>query len=328
MPTRKDVKLQQRLVRGRLLPVCSHGECQSTTVWDFKTCWEHLTSAEQQTLKERLSAALRSGDDLTEIILTGAELAGFDFTGANLKGAFLDAANLQGAKLVDTDLHRAFLQNANLVGANLTRAELNGAVFTGAHLQNVDLAAYSISFGRTPINLTMESFGRDGFLRRPHINESEPRFAEPTYRALKANFTAIGDYDSASWASFSERLMQRRLLWREKRFFRWVASWFFGALSGYGERPLRTFLASIFIVLGYAVLYWGRDLLMLANASDHLSKFDAMCFSIATFAGLSLSDVITTPIPSARLAASTEAFAGMFVFGLFIFTLTKRYVAR
>jgi len=59
----------------------------------------------------------------------------------------------------------------------------------------------------TPINLSARLFGASGFFKRPRINEAEPYFTEGTYRALKQYFLSEADNQSASWASYCEKLM-------------------------------------------------------------------------------------------------------------------------
>jgi hypothetical protein len=296
-------------------------------IWDFPTCWSHLTDAERQRLRERLADALRSGEDLKGIVLTRAELENFDFAGANLSGAFFNGCNLSKSKFIETDLTRAFFGGANLENADLTRAELHGAVFTGTKLKDVRLLAYSIRLGRVPINLEMRCFGEKRVFKRPHVNESNPFLAEPTYRALKIYFINDGDYDSASWASYCERVMQRKTLWQRKHYIDWLLSLLFSAVSGYGEKPSRAFTASLSVVVLYAFLYWGFRLVT-TNTGENIKFFDALYFSALTFSGMSFSELIPHSNIVARLLVTTEAFGGIFALSLFVFTLTKRYVAR
>ena len=61
-------------------------------------------------------------DTLLEAIKSGADLGGADLRGADLRGADLRDANLRGA-----DLRGANLGGANLGGANLGGADLGGA---------------------------------------------------------------------------------------------------------------------------------------------------------------------------------------------------------
>lgn len=97
--------------------------------------------------------------DLSEMILTGADLGGVNFVFANLAGANLDRANLRnahflgaqlcqaslrgsdlrGATLPVADLGRADASSANLSGAYLTRAFLIGTNFSEANLSGAQL---------------------------------------------------------------------------------------------------------------------------------------------------------------------------------------------
>jgi len=242
-------------VRGRELPVCSHGECEEARIWDYATCWEHLKDAERENIRERPSDALRQKESLSGIILTGADLSGFDFTAADLSGAHLDKCRLRTSKFVEANLRRAYLGWSNLDNTDLSRAELDRCVFTNCSLENVRLLAYSISFGREPINLEATLFGAAKLFRRPHIDESHPWSAEATYRALKSYFIREADYESASWASYCEKTMQRKVLWQgDKR--HWLVSAFLAISCGYGEKPLRVIATAGWVVIIFGVLFY------------------------------------------------------------------------
>jgi uncharacterized protein YjbI with pentapeptide repeats len=322
------IKPKNIKIRNRILDVCTHGECEANRIWDYQTCWMHMTELERQSLKDRLSTTLRTSKDLSKIVLSYADLANFDFTGVNLSEAFLHGCDLSNCSFVEANLYRTFLGNANLTNADLTRAELDHAVFSGANLTGVILLAYSLSFGRIPINLYKRSFGKEGLFQRPHINEDEPGPTEATYRALKAHFISVGEYDSASWASYCERLMQRKYQWEKKNYLGWSTLLLFGAISGYGEKPIRPIISSVFIVGGYAVIYKVFNLVALSGANSPINWLDALTFSFATFCTYSFQDLTTKAAEVARITVATEAFTGIFALGLFVFTLTKRYVAR
>ena len=242
-------------VRGRDLPVCDHAGCEEHRIWDFATCAEHLSNQERQNLKNRVLTELRAGGNLKGVVLTGADLRGIDFSKADLSGAFLDRCNLSACRFVDTNLRKAYLGWARLDQADLSRAEIHAAVFSGANLNGVTLLAYSLSNGRHPINLSADTFAHSRRFRRPALNEAEPQFTEHAYRALKAYFVEEGDYDGASWASYCERRMQRKCLWRDKRYLAWLASLTFGLSAGYGEQPRRVLLTAAAVVGFYALLY-------------------------------------------------------------------------
>ena len=78
-------------------------------------------------------------DCLIEAIRTGANLRDTDLRGANLTGANLRGANLTDADLTGADLRDADLRDADLMGANLTGADLRGADLMGANLTDADL---------------------------------------------------------------------------------------------------------------------------------------------------------------------------------------------
>jgi uncharacterized protein YjbI with pentapeptide repeats len=90
-----------------------------------------------------------SGADLSEINLSGANLARADLSNARLGGANLSGANLSRAKLFradlsQADLSRAVLFKANLSQADLAGANLNGADLSGAYLIRANLSGASL----------------------------------------------------------------------------------------------------------------------------------------------------------------------------------------
>lgn len=90
-----------------------------------------------------LSEAILSTADLSGASLTGVNLADADLSGANLSGANLIDADLSGAKLHQADLSRFFLDDLDDGvtggGADLTGADLSGADLSGANLSWADL---------------------------------------------------------------------------------------------------------------------------------------------------------------------------------------------
>jgi hypothetical protein len=73
--------------------------------------------------------------DLTEVNISGLNLARFNLTGANLFVANLKQTDLTGAKLIVAKLIGAKLTGADLTGAKLIKADLTGADLTGANLR-------------------------------------------------------------------------------------------------------------------------------------------------------------------------------------------------
>ena len=89
---------------------------------EIKTIWGDIIfthEKENNTVKDTLQEAVKSGADLRGADLRGANLYGADLYGANLYGANLYGADLYGADLRGANLYGADLYGANLRGANL-----------------------------------------------------------------------------------------------------------------------------------------------------------------------------------------------------------------
>ena len=82
---------------------------------------------ENNTVKDTLIEAVKSGAYLRGAYLRGADLSGADLSGADLSGADLRGADLRGAYLRGADLSGAYLRGAYLRGADLRGADLSGA---------------------------------------------------------------------------------------------------------------------------------------------------------------------------------------------------------
>jgi len=108
----------------------------------IKTYWGSVLfeyEKKENTIKDTLEQAIKTGAYLRGAYLTGADLRGADLRGANLRGADLTDAYLTGADLRGADLRGADLRDANLRGADLRGAYLRGADLTGADLRGADL---------------------------------------------------------------------------------------------------------------------------------------------------------------------------------------------
>jgi len=82
---------------------------------------------ENNTIKETVVEAVKSGASLYGANLYGANLSGANLSGSDLSGAYLSGADLSGASLYGANLSGADLSGANLSGADLSGANLSGA---------------------------------------------------------------------------------------------------------------------------------------------------------------------------------------------------------
>ena len=113
-----------------------------------------LYTCDCETIADALTAAVKSGADLSCANLSGADLGGADLRCANLRcanlrcanlsGADLRGADLRGANLGGADLRGADLLCANLGGAKLVYSKLGGAKLGGANLRGADLGGANL----------------------------------------------------------------------------------------------------------------------------------------------------------------------------------------
>jgi len=104
-----------------------------------------IFSAEVETVKELVLAAIAASVDLRHANLSGAHLRHANLSGANLRGANLRDADLSGANLSDANLCYAHLSSAHLSGANLSSAHLSDANLCYAHLSSAHLSGANLS---------------------------------------------------------------------------------------------------------------------------------------------------------------------------------------
>jgi hypothetical protein len=148
-----------------------------------------------------------------------------------------------------------------------------------------------------------------------------------SYRALAIELRSQGLLIPASGYRLREQRMERRALGLERNYVAWLGSALLDLVSGYGERPARTFLAYLVTVLTFAGLYFGVTH-TLETGLSHLSWDEALVLSLTSFHGrgffpgfLSLGDWV------ARLGA-IEAVIGLFIELILIATFSRRFLGN
>jgi hypothetical protein len=162
---------------------------------------------------------------------------------------------------------------------------------------------------------------------------------ETTYLKAKNGANEVGDSRAASEFFQKEMFYNRRQkgehaldsnengLTRVRAAGLWIANWFLGLISGYGEKPWRVIGTSVFVVAIFAVGFtiW-------PNSESNLSYsnlVENLTLSIGSFVSLVLNggtllNTDTRSIGSlVGLTAGIEAFIGAFLIALFVFTLTR-----
>ncbi len=282
--------------------------------------------------KKNFIAAIKEGKkDLSRLDLSGEQLFDVNFEGAELVGADLSNCDLSHCNLKGADLTRAILVNSRLWNSDLTCANLTEANFSGTDLWNTCL--YNAKIWHTDFkdakSLSTRNFSRAAELMADaRINETGLLSAEEAYRDLKNYFLHNGMYNDASWASFKEKTIERLIL-KKNGNWHYIPSLVMNILCGYGERPHRIVLSSIFTILTFAFIqYFFKGIENSSTPSYFLKWSDYLYYSTITFTTVGYGDFIPKASSLFRLLAATEAFLGVFLTGLFIFTLARKYSAR
>ncbi len=298
--------------------------------------------------------------DLREAHLEGAILCHTNLQGSALYRVHLEEANasdinmgrtvLYGANLERTNLNGAHLEEAYFFHANLVGANLREAFFDAGtnfeHVQlckargHVEVALADVHWGSANLSvidwsaiseLGDEYEARHFMLSKPQTQEQRQQGLELYQTAVRANRqlavalqTQGMNEDAARFAYRAQRL-QRTVLWLQKRFDQFFFSLFLDLLAGYGYKPIRSFIAYLCVILGFATAYF------LIGPAVHLplTPLEAIVFSMTSFHGRGFSpgQTITLSNPLTVLAA-LEAFVGLTIEVTFIATLTQRLFGK
>lgn len=332
---------------------CRHKGCDQKALHASQWCWEHLQDKGDylRSLERSIAAgADLGGANLKRIVLNNARLEKADMaraclSQADISGSHLFDVNLEGADLVGTNLsdcdmthcnlrhadmtkavmRQARFWNSDMTGANLSESDLEGADMWNAKLYDVKL--WHASFGSAK-SISQTSFYATGRFSKARISEAGELSAEESYRSLKQYFSACGKYNDASWASYREKTMERISLLK-RRSPEYLPSLLMSLLCGYGEKPSRIVFSALGCILLFAALY--SFLGSIVSSSDpayRLNWFDYLYYSTITYTTVGYGDFIPKANCLFRLLAASEAFIGVFLAGLFVFTLARKYSAR
>ncbi|MBI4974548.1 MAG: pentapeptide repeat-containing protein [Candidatus Omnitrophica bacterium] len=317
---------------------CVFDECAHLPLTLSEYCWGHLP--DKGAYKTKLLEAIKESKDFSEANFSKADLSQVDLSGAHLFNSILEGTDLIGADLSNSDLTHCSLKDADLTKANLANSRLWNADLSGANLAECNLShtdlwnvkLFDAKLWRTNFleakSLTMKNFSDLSIFTSPSINEAGLLSAEESYRDLKRYFISNGMYNDASWASFKEKTMERRIL-KKNRAPNYFPSMLMNILCGYGEKPYRIIFSAIAMVFLFAVIYLSLNAVENAMAPDYKLRWsDYIYYSTVTFTTVGYGDFIPKPHALFRLLAASEAFIGVFLTGLFIFTLARKYSAR
>jgi hypothetical protein len=161
-----------------------------------------------------------------------------------------------------------------------------------------------------------------------------PKALESTYLKARRGADATGDRTAASQFFVREMRYRRRLERdaartgetvgdRTRARAAWLANGLFALSCGYGERPRRTVLLSLLLVLGYGAVFAALGAATPPEAPLGAVVSENLTFSLQSFVSLIFGGVPRGATLSIRLLASSEGFLGGFLIALFVFALTR-----
>ena len=333
---------------------CGYDGCKESAIALADFCWSHLpdkSSYAELLIKAVDRKQALAGANLKKVCvrkahlekadLSKANLSQSDFSGSHFFDCNLARSDMVGANLSDCDLThcdmtksdmtKASLVNArlwssDLTDANLTECDLSGADMWSAKLCNVKLWHTIIGGAKS---ITRMSFSRGSkTFNRAMINETGALSAEESYRDIKQYFLSNGMYNDASWASFKEKTMELLAL-KKKGDWNYLPSLLMNLLCGYGEKPYRIILSALLTILTFSFLYSALNTVECSGDPSYMLRwYDYIYFSTITFTTVGYGDFVPRAQLICRLLSAVEAFSGVFVTGLFIFTLARKYSAR
>ena len=290
-----------------------------------------------------------------------AQLKGATFTGTHLEGVCLRQAWLEGADLTRAHLEGANLAEAHLKGAVLRKAQLKGADLYWAQLEGVDLRETQLEEANlTDVKLGNEQHigPRLADVQWGNVNlavvdwlqmtklgdEWEAKQEETIFGTKKGKYDRLKGYQAAVRANrqlaialqnqgldeaaarfaYRAKILQRKVLWKQRSFWRWFGSAMLALLAGYGYRMGRILVAYLFIVLLCAVAYFVLGMYY----QPHLSFLEAVLTSVTAFHGRVFSEPFLQPGEPQIWVTAFEAVAGLVIEGVFIAMLTQKFFGK
>lgn len=292
---------------------------------------------------------------LEEAHMEGALLQLAHFEGALLRGTHLGGRMLTTAEVSNlrkwsedfpstlrpADLRRSFFNMATtLDGVKLGEPDFGCVLLADVRWGDVNLAVVRWSGERHRRNF-MPSYdelmliGDERAAWQKTDEEGKPKDDNTRLRefedAARANqqlaiaLRAQGITDYADRYAYRAQVLQRQVLWSQRKRLSSLGSWLLWAIAGYGYRPRRSVATYALVVGLFAVGYF----VMRDSVHPSLNPVDAIIFSITSFHGRGFnpgeSATLHNPL---TIAAAVEAVIGLLIEITFIATFTQRFFAR
>jgi uncharacterized protein YjbI with pentapeptide repeats len=310
--------------------------------------------------KTNLTSADLRGTHLVRARLEEATLWNAHLEGANLREAHLEGANLQNINLEGANLTKAHLEGADLKQASLKGKVVPESdweqVRKWAPFSNHELAPAHLqsAFFDAATNLEKAILGekKHGFVSIADVqwgdvnllvvDWSQVNQLGDEYEALQKRY--LNDYqaavranrqlavvledqglnEDASRFAYRAQILQRKVLWKQRNFWKWSGSAMLALLAGYGYRMWRIIVAYLFVILICAGAYF----VLGVYYEPHLSFPDAVLTSVTAFHGRVFSEPFLHSGTPQLWVTAFEAVAGLIIEGVFIAMLTQKFFGK
>lgn len=262
--------------------------------------------------------------------LREARLEGANFTEAQLEGAKLTRAHLKGAILVHAQLEKADLREAQLEGAYLRDIELRtrqgiGPLLADVYWGQTNLAVVVWSqLTKLADEWVAEQKTFYGEMKEERTRLDQYRAAVRANRQLAVELQNQGLNEDAARFAYRAQILQRKVLWKQGSFWKWLGSAILALLAGYGYRMWRILAAYLFIILLCAVAYF----LLGMYYEPHLSFLEAVLTSVTAFHGRVFSEPFLQPGEPQLWVTAFEAVTGLVIESVFIAMLAQKFFGK
>ena len=296
--------------------------------------WAHLEGAE-------LYMAHFEKADLYMAHLEGASLRKAHFEGASLRKAYLGGkSNAAGKRkregkpyqgipitLPAADMRATFFDNTTDLESISFGNERHGTVrvadthWEGANLAVVDWSKIKLLGDEAKARKKLDESGKEKSIA---INIAEYREAVRANRQLAVALQGQGLNEEAARFAYRAQRLQREVLLLQKKPAAFIFSIFLDLLAGYGYKPIRSLIAYLLVILGFAITYF----ILGGIVGPQLSPLGSLVFSLTSFhgrgffpGGIRLDDPLT-------VVSALEAVVGLTIEISFIATFTQRYFGK
>ena len=230
-----------------------------------------------------------------------------------------------GAQMQSTDLSKAQLESINLESVKLSDEKHVGPQLADANWSNTNLTVVKWS----QVKMLGDEYKAsqktsDGQVKDRTTRLREFETAIRANRQLAVALESQGLNEDSARFAYRAQILQRKVFWKQRQFWKWLGSMILALLAGYGYRMGRIIVAYLLIVLLCAGAYFVLGIFY----EPHLSFLDAVLTSITAFHGQVFSEPFLHPGDPQLWVTAFEAVAGLVVEGVFIAMLTQRFFGK